>query len=204
MKLLFAAALSAVLMAGASQAAVVGGAVTGGTTPLGTFVELSPGVGFNVGNDNQQSNNLFAFDEKQNLALLSALTPDVGGLIAAGTRVSSHYVFYDPVAGRRVGYVDFYGSVLGILTSTGRLSATDAALGRSGVNYLSPGLRGLEPGDFATFTAKRVFVDFTASSPGDYVRVLTTGAVPEPATWGLMLLGFGLVGAALRRRPAHA
>ena len=29
-------------------------------------------------------------------------------------------------------------------------------------------------------------------------------AVPEPATWGLMLLGFGLAGAALRRRHAAA
>lgn len=26
-------------------------------------------------------------------------------------------------------------------------------------------------------------------------------AVPEPATWGMMILGFGLVGSALRRRP---
>ena len=30
------------------------------------------------------------------------------------------------------------------------------------------------------------------------------GAVPEPATWGLMLGGFGLTGAALRRRSAAA
>ena len=28
------------------------------------------------------------------------------------------------------------------------------------------------------------------------------GAIPEPDTWALMLLGFGFVGAALRRRPA--
>jgi hypothetical protein len=30
----------------------------------------------------------------------------------------------------------------------------------------------------------------------------TTGAVPEPATWALMLLGFGMVGYAMRTRPA--
>jgi hypothetical protein len=30
------------------------------------------------------------------------------------------------------------------------------------------------------------------------------GAVPEPATWGLMIVGFGLAGAALRRRKAAA
>lgn len=30
------------------------------------------------------------------------------------------------------------------------------------------------------------------------------GAVPEPATWGLMLLGFGVMGGALRRRQTTA
>ncbi len=31
-----------------------------------------------------------------------------------------------------------------------------------------------------------------------------TTAVPEPATWGMMLLGFGIVGSALRRRRTFA
>jgi len=34
--------------------------------------------------------------------------------------------------------------------------------------------------------------------------VTAPGAVPEPATWALMIAGFGLVGAALRRRPVLA
>jgi hypothetical protein len=33
---------------------------------------------------------------------------------------------------------------------------------------------------------------------------LTSGAVPEPATWAMMITGFGLAGAALRRRRALA
>jgi hypothetical protein len=32
----------------------------------------------------------------------------------------------------------------------------------------------------------------------------TTGSIPEPATWGLMIMGFGLAGAALRRPRAAA
>jgi hypothetical protein len=34
----------------------------------------------------------------------------------------------------------------------------------------------------------------------DGAPALTIGAVPEPATWSMMILGFGLVGFALRRR----
>ena len=30
--------------------------------------------------------------------------------------------------------------------------------------------------------------------------VSSVGAVPEPATWAMMIVGFGLVGGALRRR----
>ena len=54
----------------------------------------------------------------------------------------------------------------------------------------------------------RRFVDFygTRQRPlGARHRRLdstTTAAVPEPAAWALMLTGFGLVGATMRRRQA--
>jgi hypothetical protein len=43
-----------------------------------------------------------------------------------------------------------------------------------------------------------------AHGPGDPngVQNMVLGGVPEPATWGLMIGGFGLAGAALRRRRA--
>jgi hypothetical protein len=36
------------------------------------------------------------------------------------------------------------------------------------------------------------------------IRTVTTGtgAVPEPATWAMLLLGFGAIGATIRRREA--
>jgi hypothetical protein len=36
----------------------------------------------------------------------------------------------------------------------------------------------------------------------DKVSASVSGAVPEPATWGMMILGFGLVGMSMRRRGA--
>ena len=43
------------------------------------------------------------------------------------------------------------------------------------------------------------FQDFRLTSDNE-----TMGGVPEPTTWMLMLVGFGAVGGALRRRPAEA
>ena len=58
---------------------------------------------------------------------------------------------------------------------------------------------------------KIVGLDNFGGSPGfdvDYIQVLPGsigGAVPEPASWALMIAGFGLVGTTMRRRsPATA
>ena len=37
---------------------------------------------------------------------------------------------------------------------------------------------------------------------GAYSGSLTFGGVPEPKSWALMIVGFGLAGAAMRRRAA--
>ena len=36
---------------------------------------------------------------------------------------------------------------------------------------------------------------------GNFQIASATGAAPEPGTWAMMIIGFGLAGAALRRRP---
>lgn len=120
--------------------------------------------------------------------------------IPAGTIVASHYVFFDPGPSEHViGTVDFDADILGITD----LAASDS-LANTGVNYLNPGARGLEAGDSVTISGPRqILFDTFASSPGDYVRVLTAfspaAAAPEPAS--LLLLGSGLMAlAGLRRR----
>lgn len=43
--------------------------------------------------------------------------------------------------------------------------------------------------------------DFFPNNPGfSHIDFFDTGSVPEPATWAMMILGFGAVGAAFRRR----
>lgn len=42
-----------------------------------------------------------------------------------------------------------------------------------------------------------------SDSLGGYVDTITLAAVPEPATWAMLILGFGMTGAALRRKAAR-
>ena len=201
----FAALLCASFsLAAPAGAAVVLGQAVGGSAVAqgGVFQLIAPPPA--VGRNDLQSLNLIAFNEKQKLVLPSALVPSLGAPIAAGTRVSSHVVAFDPVASRTVtGWVEFDGRVLGILTARPALVATNALFGASGTTYNMPGGVGLEANDVAQvdlFNPWRVNLRMTAGSPGDLIRVITA-VVPEPRSWALMLAGFGLIGLSMRRTP---
>jgi hypothetical protein len=150
-----------------------------------------------VGGNNFGDNNVRAFDEKQNVVLLSNLAVD-GGTIVAGTRVDSHFVTFDPATNRQViGSVTFSRPILGVMTTTARMNASNF-LGNSAVTYSLVSASGFEAGDSVTVAGNTLTYRMTASNPSDSFRVLT--AVPEPTTWAMLIAGFGLVGAAARRR----
>ena len=55
----------------------------------------------------------------------------------------------------------------------------------------------------ANYTLVRDYASNAGEIYFDHVSIsMSTGAVPEPATWAMLITGFGLVGAALRRRTA--
>ncbi|MEO1575344.1 MAG: hypothetical protein AAFU65_10345, partial [Pseudomonadota bacterium] len=130
------------------------GAVTGGAAASegGTFVQLCDPIG-PVGNNNYQANDLFAFEELQNVTLADdlLLNEPSGTVVPAGTVVSSYYVAYDPAASRDiVGSVTFPRDIFGLATSTDLLNDSDY-LGNPTAVYLNPSLRGLEANeDFVT------------------------------------------------------
>jgi hypothetical protein len=205
-------------------ASIVSGSILSGG-PGATFVKLTvPFVSSTpantVGNDNFQTNNLYGFDEDQNILLVAPLVVDAvpsgSTTLPIGTTVASHYVFFDPVSGSIDGLVNFDSNILAIITSTTLLQASDFLL-NNGVTYLSPNDRGIEPeqGDSVTFSgARQIRVVLYASTPGDYVRVLTAFSPlaplppappaapaenPEPGTASLFGVGAGLA-ALLRYR----
>lgn len=200
-------------------AVVITGSLTGGQALVagGQFrmldVPLTGSTPVNaVGNNTFQTPDLYAFNEDQNIHIPHEIEVDIGSNPEADDIVASHYVFFDPgPSTTQQGFVEFDAEIFGIITSTEKLAASDFLINNN-VTYLNPNLRGLEPNrDFVQIdptNARRVLVDWRASTPGDYIRVLTMRsplaqtqsiaalAIAEPNTlalFGLVLAGLGLV-----------
>lgn len=174
-------ALALALVTSPASAFVLGGEILRQNAP-GDFVKLATDPPFAVGNDTFDTDNLYAFDEDQNIVLntdirvdISARNGGAGGVIPKGTTVASHYVFFDSLDGIHYGYVVFDAPILGIAAFQDTMAATDF-LANTDVTYLSTELRGLEPGDRVWIDAEdpaKLWVYWAGSSPGDYIRVFT-------------------------------
>ena len=185
-------------LSASSNAAVLGGCVTGGSIFDATsckFKHLDTGFknsnnGNGVGKNDFNRGFLYAFDEKQNV-----FSNEYKSI------VSSHYVFFDPKKTKTVkGWVQFDGDIIDVTWGRKGLKNTEVFFGLDSVNYKYNRAVGLEQRDrMGTFySANTLFIeDWKASSPGDHIRVIIQ-TVPEPGALGLLVLG--LVGLGFSRR----
>ena len=169
------------LVATAASAFVTDGAIVR-QNGAGAFEKLETTTPFAVGEDNFNTDNLYAFDEDQNILLEAPIRVDIGGeagVIAADTVVASHYVFFDSISGVQIGYVDFDAPILGIAAFQDTMAATDF-LANTAITYIGTELRGLEQGDTVWVDEDdphRLWVYWAGSSPGDYIRVITRKSI---------------------------
>lgn len=128
--------------------------------------------------------------------------PNVATRIPAGTTVSSHFFVFAPGASQTIsGTITFNQNVIGIQRAPTSINHADSVqIRRQGTSYALLTGQGFETGDSVTFVNDKT-VSFTLSATAanrDMFSVIT--AVPEPASWAMMLAGFGLVGFARRRQ----
>ena len=134
------------------------------------------------------------------------------GSYQTATLRANEATFHPGPNGELIG-VRFVAPTAGSYRFTGTFRAADSPNG-NGVTYSTPlgtGVLGLQPATFAFDFTQSLAAGgtalFTVGNNGAYAfdttgLTLSVSAVPEPATWGLMILGFGAVGGAMRRRRA--
>ena len=192
------AATALMLASSTSFAAIVGVTGSGLVKTAGTDITST------ANNANIDPNNQWGFNERQGVLLGSALAVN-GGTIAAGTRVDSHMIFFDsggPSVTTDATWT-FSGNILGVMSDTaGNLERNSTGLlGSPLVSYPCDSStacfanRGLEIGsDTYNAIGNTLRLHSVVSSPGDWIRVVTVSAVPEPSTVALFALGMGFLG----------
>jgi hypothetical protein len=186
-----AVAISLVLAGAASATAVVvdakANSVTGGTGK-DTGITLTAGEHLNVqvgATDLWSAGSLPRWADADGLTKVIIGTGSDESGYAAGTQIGAVF----PMLTLN-GYTAPYASLVGKIGAVYQLLGVDF----DGTAWGSGGL--------SLYFWDENEYDNTGSVSADvahYSSVTVDNAVPEPATWALMLLGFGLIGASLRR-----
>jgi len=176
---------------GDGRADLVVGAGAGGSPTVKVFDGLTGGL----------THNFLAFDPLftggVNVAALTKVGPGV--LVLGAASQNSHVRVFDGTSFTH----DFFAFDP---MFTGGVSVAAGDL--SGFSSLLVGMQsgGSDISVYAADSGRRV-ANFTAFGGGGGVNVAVLPdaiAVPEPATWAMLILGFGLAGASLRRRRTLA
>ena len=208
-KLLAAAAVASALVAAAPASAVTfvaqnGSAAVFASSAAGAQVTFDKAAtpGFSVtggatmtGNVwNQGANPFGASDNNVFMYVLSSSSATISSVANAFRNISLYLGSID--AGNKIEVLGNGGSVLRTYTGS-ELSDPAAANG----NQTSAQTNRLVTFN-ATGNEQLTGLRFTSTVNSlEFDNVRFTAAVPEPATWAMMILGFGVVGYAMRRRP---
>ena len=182
---LLAASAAIAFCAPASAATFVVDAFThssnaGAGTPLNTGIALTAGQTLTVSsstNDLWSAGALPRFSDANGLVGNRFATAADDSGQAPGTQIGQNFGLWN-----NFGYDAPYGALVGRIGSSYQLL---------GANFSGPA--------WATGTLELFYWD---SNQGDNAGSIAfdINAVPEPATWGMMIMGFGVMGAAMRRR----
>ena len=171
------------------------GAVAGAIALLGAssasatvFHTYHPGDGFN-------------FYLTSGTPFTPSITANFGDGFASALTFDDKFVFIIPQNGLGSGSIS-------TSFSSARNKLTITSLLINGISYLVPPTasgQSLSVSDIPIISGATNTIEvkgFTASRGGTFSGTLTFSAsdVPEAATWGMMLAGFGMVGAAMRRQ----
>jgi hypothetical protein len=218
---LYAAALAAgVLAAGSANAAIVTLTYTGTVADGGTDVSGAFGaMGADLSGDAFTA--VFTFDTDEG-TLVARNAPPVTSLTLAGGLIEGLPTFSSPgVASLTVNSVtetfgndlgsDYFAQVVSGEFQFGAdvFSSTTSPFGIVSVGSDGPGLSLNTPYSGPVCDQQCVVIGGVPTLNITHLDLTIEGSfanptIPEPATWALMLLGFSLTGAALRRRAASA
>lgn len=200
------AAIAAVTMAGAAQAAVTTISTQAAFSAAGTIVQntnfdsngtgfTSPGSPYTVGALTfvEGSENLIGGQSAYGMARALFTDNNIAGTTVqiAGT----HNLF----AFNAGNFFAAGATVIDIVTNLGSYQFTVPVTSYANGGSLT--FLGYQAGVGEYFTSVRYSGQF-ATGGTDFQ--IGTAVVPEPASWAMMLIGFGLVGATLRRRTTVA
>lgn len=204
------AGMSLCLMAHHSQADIIG---VGGNGQL-----VSPPMSLDVGVF-ESATTIFALNERQGISLPYDLAVDAtgpgsfasmaslnGGVIAAGTLISSHLIHMDTdlnVHGLVEATFTFDQPILGIIVTRARLDASDVDLGFATTLYPLSAFRGPELNAMDRIVlgedGHSIWVSMQQTVEVDEIRVITAAPIPAPGAISMLGLS-GLIAGRRRRR----
>ncbi|MDC8771791.1 PEP-CTERM sorting domain-containing protein [Roseateles albus] len=120
----------------------------------------------------------------------------------------SWFLFFDPKnSGSIKATVDFHATITDLFQSKSELLNSESSLiGAPHYGKKYPDAVGLESGDKknTSFSGSQLSLNWSASNPGDHVRVFTAAvtAVPEPSSYAMLMAGLLAMGFVARRHRA--